>query len=94
MNLVNICFALAPTLDGYQPRLFQFSDQLGDARPGQAHVIRQPVLPRKARIIMPGVAQEHGVGDFGTHRQACIFQNEIRDLGEAPLQHGIDRVQL
>ena len=94
MDGVKVRFSLSPALDGHQTGLLQSGDQLGDTRPGHAHVLRQPVLPRKTRIVVPGVAQKHGVSDFCAHGNVRVFQDEIRDLGKAALQHGISRVQL
>jgi len=94
MDGVNVGSSLSPALNAYQAGLFQFPHKLGHARPAHAHVLGQPILSRKARIIVPRVAQKHGIGHFGAQRQLGVFQDEIRDLGKASLQHGIDRVQL
>ena len=94
MDGVKVRFPLSPALDRHQTGGFQFGDQLGDTRPGHAHVLRQPVLSRKTGIVVPGVAQKHGVGDLGANGDIRVFQDEIRDLGKTVLQHGIDRVQL
>jgi len=94
MNDVKVGFPLPPTLDRHHARPLQFSDQLGHPHPAHAHVLGQSVLARKTKIVMPRVAQEHGVRDLGSHGNFWVFQNEIGDLGKARLQHGILRVQL
>ena len=94
MNGVDVGFALPSALDADQSGAFKFADKLGHAGPAHAHVNRQPILAGKTRIVVPRIAQKHGVSHFRTGRQIGIFQNEIWNLGEASLQHGIDRVQL
>ena len=93
MDGVKVGLSLSPALDCHHAGSFQFGDQLGHARTCHAHILRQPILPRKAGIIVPGVAQKHRIGDFCANRDFRVFQNEIRDLGKASLQHGIEAVQ-
>src|SRR6266851_2233461 len=61
---------------------------------GYAHVLRQPVLSRKAEIVVPRIAQKHGVGDLRANRDLRIFQNEIRDLGEPSACNRVARREL
>src|SRR5205814_1114955 len=94
MDGVKIGFPLSPTLDCHQTGPFQFADQLSYSHPAHAHVLGQSVLAGKTKFVVPRVAQKHGVGDLGSRRNYRVFQNEIRDLGKASLQHGILRVEL
>lgn len=94
MDGVKVGLALAAPLDADQTDAVQFRDQLRDAHTAHAHVLGQPVLAGKARIIMPGVAQEHGIRDLGPHRKVRVFEDEIGHLREATPDNRIVRVQL
>ena len=94
MDHVKIGLSLPSALYSNQTGFVQFGDQLGHTHTGHAHVIRQPLLAGKTGVIVPGVAQEHGVGHLRAHGDVGVFEDEIRNLGKAVLQHRIDRVQL
>jgi hypothetical protein len=94
MNGINIGFAQSPALNSNESRFFQFTDEFGNTGSAHSHVFGQPLLPWKAGIIVPGVAQEHGVGHLGANGQIGVLENEIRDLGEAAPQHRIIGVEL
>ena len=89
---VKIGFTLTPATDGDQTGGLQFRDQLGHPDTRQAHVTGQPVLTGKTTVVMPGVAQEHGIGDLGPDGNFRIAEDEVGHLGEPVLQHGIGRV--
>ena len=91
---VKVGFALSPALDADQASRFEFRDQLRHAHSAHAHVLGQSILPGKAGVIVPGVAEEHRVGNFGSDGKVRVFEDEIGDLGKTVPQHGIDRVQL
>jgi hypothetical protein len=42
---------------------------------------------------VPGVAQEHGVGDLRTYGHISHFQDEVGNLGKAASSHRIKGVQ-
>ena len=90
---VKVGLPLAATLNGNQTGAFQLSHEFSHPRPAHPHVLGQSVLPWKAGIIVPGIAQKHGVSDFGSRRQFRVLEDEIGDLSEAILEHGIGRVQ-
>ena len=94
MDRVKVGFALSTTLNADQSSPLQLGDQLGDTGPGHAHVRRQPFLTWKTGLIVPGVAEEHGIGNFGADGQFGVFEDEIGDLGKAAAQDRIIRVQL
>ena len=48
----------------------------------RAHVFGQPFLAWKAQIIVPRVAQEQRVDDFGVGGYIRVPQYEIRELCE------------
>ena len=83
MDRIKVRFTLPPAFNGHKPGTLQFTDKFGHARPAHAHVLSQTILPRKTRIIVPGVAQEHGVGDLCTDGKGWVFEDEIGDLREA-----------
>ena len=94
MDDVEIRFAEAPALDGDEPGLAQFRDELVYAGAAHAHVLREPFLSRKAVIVRPGVAEEHGIGNFGPQGQRRVTQDKIGDLGKAFPRNRIKGVQL
>ena len=93
MDGVKVGFPLPPPFNSDQAGAFQFPHKFGHAGAAHAHVLRQPILARKTGIIVPGIAQKHGVGDLGTNGEVGVFEDEIGDLGKTTTQHGIVRVQ-
>jgi len=49
----------------------------------QAHILGQSLLPGKAMVVLPRVAQEHGEGELVSGAEIFRFKQEIRDLGKA-----------
>ena len=93
MNRVKIGFSLAAALNRDTPGAFQFADEFSHTRPAHAHVLGQAILTGKTGLIVPSVAQEHGVNDSCAERKIWVFQNEIRNLGEALRSDWIKRIQ-
>ena len=89
MDRVKVGPPLPAPLDAHQTRALQFADELRDARAAHAHVLRQALLSRKARVIMPRVAQEHRVSDLRAEGQGAVPQNEIGHLREAAQRHRV-----
>jgi len=94
MDDVEIRFAKATALDGDESGLAQFRDEFIHTGAAHAHVLREPFLPRKAVVVSPGVAEEHGVGNFGSKGQRRIAEDKIGDLGKAFPSNRIKGVQL
>ena len=94
MDGVKVGLALAAPLDADQADPIQFRGQLGNAHPAHAHVLGQTVLAGKARIIVPGVAQEHSISHLGSHREVRVFEDKIWHLREAAPNDQVVGVQL
>src|SRR5205809_6852454 len=73
---VDVGLALAAALDLDQPGLLQLADQLRNARPCHAHVLGKAILTREAEIVVPTVADEHGVDHLSADRQGGHPQDE------------------
>jgi hypothetical protein len=83
MDGVNIGSSLAATLNANKPGLFQLANEFSDARAAHAHVLGKPFLTWEARVVVPGVAEEHGINDLGANRQTTVTKDKIRDLRKA-----------
>jgi hypothetical protein len=82
-DLIQVGLPLAATGDLNEARPFQLLDELADPRLAHAHVAREPLLAGKATVVVPGVVQEHGIGDFGAQAQLRVLEDEIWYLREA-----------
>ena len=94
MNGVEIRLALAASFNRHQFGPLQFPDEFGHARPAHAHVLRQTILARKTRIIVPGIAQKHGIRDLRADGQIRVFEDEIGHLRKATAEDWILRGQM
>lgn len=93
MDGIEVGFPLSPALDRDQVDTLQFGDQLCDPRTGHAHILRESILAREAGIVVPGVAQKHGVNHLGANRQSAVAQYEIGHLRKTLPDHGIGGIQ-
>src|ERR1700722_12802093 len=81
-KLVQIGSPLPSAGDLNETCRLQLLDEFADARLAHAHVFGEPLLPRKAAVIVPGVVQKHRIGDFSAEAEVAVFENEIWDLRE------------
>ena len=94
MDCVDIRLSQSTSFNADKPGLAQFANVLGDAGPTHPHVIREAILAGKTGIVVPSVAQEHRVSQFGPDRQIRVSQDEIWHLGKTATRDWIQRVQL
>ena len=94
LDFVEVGLALAPAGDLDEIGFLQLLDEFADARLAHAHVGGEPILTGEAAVVVPGVMQEHRIGDFGAEAQFGIFQNEIGDLGKPAARNRIVRGEL
>jgi hypothetical protein len=91
---IEICFPLSALSDCDKIRSFQLFDEL--IYPPDAHtdILGQPRLAGEAFLIVPSVAEKHGVNHLRADAELWVFKNEVGNLGEATLNNRIDSVQL
>src|SRR6266851_9238555 len=94
IHLVEIGLPLATALDLDQAGCLQLLDELVHPRDAHAHVVREPVLARKATVVVPSEMQEHRISDLGTQAESPVTQDEIRHLCEPAASDGIAGRQL
>ena len=66
---VQVGLALTAARDLNELAAFEFLDKFVGARDAHAHVVGKPFLAGKAMVVVPCVAEEHGVDVFGAHRE-------------------------
>ena len=93
VDRVVVGLTLAASFDLHQAGLFKFPDKFRNTGTAHSHVLSHAILARKAEIIVPRVAQEHRVCDFGANGQGWIPEDEIGYLREAAADHRIFRGQ-
>ncbi len=93
-NRIEICFPLSVLGNCNKIRSFQLFDEL--IYPPNAHtdIFGQPRLAGEAFLIVPSVAEEHGVNHLRANAELWVFENELGDLAEATLNNRINSVQL
>jgi len=64
IQFVDIGLSLPAPGDAQQPVGLKRFEVLADVGLVQPHVVGKPPLARKAVIVLPRVAQQHGEGDF------------------------------
>lgn len=94
MDSVEVGLALAAPGNRNQSGPLQFPHEFSHARPAHAHVLGQTILTRKARIVVPRVAQEHRIRHLRTQRQVGVFEDEIGHLRKTAPDDWIVRGQL
>ena len=70
-------------LDGQQADELERFEVGADAAIGQAKVFGQALLSRKAVIVLPSVAEQHGERHLVAGAEFGGFEEEVGDLGEA-----------
>ena len=93
MNRVVVRFALPPSLDCQQTRAAQFTHEFSDPGAAHPHIGCQSILPWKAVVIVPCVAEEHPVGHPGPDGEIGVSEDEIGDLSKTFTCDRILRVQ-
>ena len=83
MQPVQVGLAEATLLDFQQLRRLKLLKVGPDAAIRGAHVLGQLDLPRKAGVVVPGVLEQHRIGELGANRDVLLGEDEVRDLGEA-----------
>ena len=94
MHDVDVGLPLPAALDGYETGGLQFSNELGNARACQTHVVRQLLLTRETEVVVPAITGEHRINDLGANGEPGIAQDEIWQLCEALLGDRIDAIEL
>src|SRR5437016_6047950 len=89
LYFIQVGFALSPPSDFDKLCSLQLLNELTDARLAHPHVGREPFLAGEATVVVPGVMQEHGIGDLRTEAEVAILENEIGNLGEPTTDNGI-----
>src|SRR5207244_503914 len=79
-DFVQVGLALSASGDLDEVCALQLLDELADARLAHAHVGGEPLLTGEAAVVVPGVMQEHRIGDLRAEAQRAVFENEIWDL--------------
>ena len=93
LDLVEVGLPLSSSCDFDQAEAFQLLGELVDARAAHADFAGEPLLARKAVVVVPSVLQELGVGDLGAETELRIVEDEIGDLRKAAPHHGVVRVE-
>src|SRR6266568_9698703 len=76
-DFVNVGLALPSAGDLNESCPLQLLDELAHARLAHTHVGGEPLLTRKTTVVVPGVMQEHRIGDLRTKAQLAILENKI-----------------
>jgi len=64
----------------------QFLEILNDRAGRHLEVTRQQVLAGEAILVLPGVAQDEGVGKLGAVGESANLEQVVGELGEAQAQ--------
>jgi len=64
----------------------QFFEILDDRAGRHFEVARQQVLAREAILVLPGVAQDEGVGELGPMGESANLEQVVGELGESQAQ--------
>jgi len=64
----------------------QFFEILDDRARRHFQVTRQQILTGEAILVLPGVAQDEGVGEFGAVGEPANLEQVVGELGEAQAQ--------
>lgn len=56
---------------------------------GSPHVVRKFDLSGEACVLVPGIFEEHRIGELSADRDVLLGEDEVRDLGEAMPSDGI-----
>ena len=83
VEAVQVSFAEAPLFDLQQLHFFKLFEIGADAALRGSHVLGKGELAGKARVVGPGVFEQHRVSEFCTYRNSLVGENKIRHLGEA-----------
>ena len=89
VQFIDVGLALATALDGQEAIQFEGFEVAADVALVQAKVFRKADLARKAVVILPCVAEQHGERHFVAGAELFRFQKKVRDLGEAASGRGI-----
>lgn len=94
VDRVEVGLPQATALNADERVIGEFGDELRHAGYTHAHVPRQSFLPWKAEVVVPGVREEHRIGEFGADREIGVAQDEVGDLGKTKTRRRIEGIQL
>src|SRR5438132_2024312 len=88
-QLIQVRLSLSPSLDMDEDIFFQLLD-IGIGTPQtDTHIFCQPILTRKAEVILPCIFEKHRICQFCSWRNVVTLQNVIWYLRKSLLRKGI-----
>ena len=83
VEAVQVGLAEASLFDLQQLHFFKLLEVGADAALRGSHVLGEGELAGKARVVGPGVFEQHRVSEFGADGNLLVGENKIRHLREA-----------
>src|SRR3982750_518757 len=83
---VDIGLAQATALDCEEPLFLEFLKVRHHAASAYTSVVGKDLLARKTTVSLPGVAEQHHIGELGAGSDVGPAKNGVGDLSEALLE--------